>query len=193
MITLELPPPTRAIECDKLLRLCLEKNVVGDVMELGVSKGDTTSVLARTLKEIAPQRRYYACDTFGGLPYNEDLLQQGEWASTKEQFLENIGSAENVVPVVGTIEETLPRLAGRRKFCFAFLDLDLYKSTVFGTRWLIPNLSIGAIIGYHDYKFERTPGIERAIREEILSRPDFQRVDIGRVNDNLAFYKKVLE
>lgn len=181
-------PPLRAQICCELLETVLD--VDGHIIELGVYKGDTTYAMASILKEKKLSKRIIACDCFTGLPYSEGELQQGECRSSYLEFMMNTHDVQAyVVPIVGNIEYTLPSLATFR-YCFAFLDLDLYKSTVVGIEHVLPRVRPGGIIGFHDYKFHRTPGIEKAVEE--LVRPSHGMTEIKHRNvaDNLIFFRK---
>ena len=49
------------------------RSISGDVIELGVAVGTTTFPLADLMREIAPEKTLYACDTYCGLPYDEKI------------------------------------------------------------------------------------------------------------------------
>lgn len=150
-------------------------SVPGDVIEMGVFEGQTTIAMANVLKRVESSKRIYACDTYAGLPYDgiediDDMLKAGECTASFEKFWNNIvdaGVEDYVIPVPGLVEETLYSKLADKEFCFGFLDMDLYKPTSFATRYFLPRLNLGGIVGYHDYKFERCPGIEIVVDKEI--------------------------
>jgi O-methyltransferase len=168
----------------------------GDVVEMGVWRGDTTVELAKLLKRAKSGKKVYACDTFDGLPYDgraglDDMLKKGECTASFERFWENVLSAgvqDYVIPVPGLIEETLYTVLPDHKFCFAFLDMDLYEPTSYATRYLDSRIVLGGVLGYHDYKFERCPGIEIVVDKE-LNRRKFRMFDDHA--GNCAWLQKV--
>lgn len=170
--------------------------IPGDVIEMGVWRGDTTVQLALHLKRNGINKKIYACDTYDGLPYDgksglDDMLKKGECTASFETFWANVvkhGVEDYVVPVPGLVEETLYTKLVDKKWCFAFLDMDLYEPTSFATRFLEPRISLGGVLGYHDYKFERCPGIEVVVDQE-LDRGRFRM--FGDHAGNCAWLQKV--
>lgn len=155
----------RRVHClDMLNRV---KGVPGDVIELGVGFGGTSIPLALWMLENTLDKRLFACDAFHGLPHSEGELQAGEW-NCGDKFIRAIEHLPlgNVRVLRGLIEETLPKLAEAR-FCFAWLDLDLYLPTSAATEWLTDRMTPGGIIGFHDYGFERCPGIAKVVDHEL--------------------------
>jgi len=141
-----------------LLQL-LEKtlSLEGDVIELGAYQGVTTLLLAQTLKEKGSTKKVYACDTYCGHPYDDypeakhKSGRKGAFGDTSvnfvTQFLADV--SHEVVVVEGMFEQTLPQLEG--KFCFAFVDCDLYQSTEYALNFLKERMVKDGIIAFHDY------------------------------------------
>lgn len=158
--------------------LCLEKlfevvAIPGDVIELGVARGDTTFPMANLLGCYAKDKTLYACDTFSGLPYDDSIVtasmcKKGE-INCGDKFLDilNIRKDRNIKCVVGLVEDTLPKSLGSATFCFAWVDMDLYQATSFAYRFLESRMAVGGIIGFHDYGFVRCPGIRRVVDGEV--------------------------
>jgi hypothetical protein len=161
----------------RILR-CLEQLVKvirlpGDVIELGVASGDTTFPMAYMLSEMAPAKMVYACDTFSGLPYDDAIIspnmcKKGE-INHGNRFFDIMGARgyKNITCIKGLVEETLPKCLVDKKFCFAWVDMDLYQPTSFAYKFLEDRMAIGGIIGFHDYRFIRCPGIEKVVEKEI--------------------------
>lgn len=193
MSTDSLPPRSlRAVE-----QLRLVSGLPGSVIELGVYRGTTTIALARYLKENSIKKKIYACDTFSGLPYDgkegiDPMLKKGESSSPYEVFWDNVVKnkvEEYIIPVHGRIEDTLYTKLPDEVYCLAFLDLDLYESTSFATRYLMPRIVLGGVMGFHDYRFEGCPGIEIVVDKEI----DYSKFRMyGDHWGNCAWLQKVL-
>jgi O-methyltransferase len=183
-------------------KLCLEHlrsviNIPGDIIELGVGMGTTTFPLALALKGSG--KKLYACDTFVGLPYKEDLklypediqqhaLQEGECKGSLWLLQEMIRFYEVkdiVIPIEGLFENTLQKLEAQR-FCFAWLDADLYLSTLAGYRFLEDRISSGGVLGFHDYKYIRCPGVDKVV-DEVLDRNKFERIEF---RDGCIFFRR---
>lgn len=174
----------RRLHCLSMLNSV--RDVSGDVIELGVGFGGTSIPLALWMLENTPDKRLFACDTFSGLPYSEGGLIEGEW-DCGERF---IGASRclrlgNVRAMRGRVEDTLPSIAHLR-FCFAWLDLDLYLSTSAANEWLTDRISPGGIIGFHDYGFSRCPGIQKVVDEE-LKKTKYEQVMLA---DSCIFFRR---
>jgi O-methyltransferase len=184
-----MPLPIRSQVCQALLKLCL--NLRGNVAELGVSSGVTTIAMARVLQAAQSDKKVYAFDTWEGLPYSEGDLRVGECACAYGAYNADViaaGVRDYVIDVPGKIEDSLASVH-LSTICFAFFDLDLYESTRLGIDWILPRLITGALIGFHDYGFERTPGIKLAV-DELISRQEFKQLNIGDTGDNIIFFRK---
>jgi hypothetical protein len=163
----------RTIRCVEQLRLV--SSLPGDVVEMGVWEGPTTIALAQYIKWNSLDKKVYACDTFGGLPYDgkpglDDMLKKGECTASFEKFWSNVvaaGVEDFVIPVPGLVENTLYSQLAEKQWCLAFLDMDLYEPTSFAARYVQPRISLGGVLGFHDYKFIRCPGIEIVVDKEI--------------------------
>jgi hypothetical protein len=149
------------------------KHLAGDAIELGVARGDTTFPLANLMLEFTPDKKLYACDTFSGLPYDdvivsEYMCRKGEmnWGNLFYDLLA-IRKDQNIVPIAGLIENTLIPCLRDNKFCFAWVDMDLYQPTSFAYKFLEDRMVIGGIIGFHDYKFVRCPGVQQVVDTEV--------------------------
>lgn len=47
------------------------------------------------------------------------------------------------------------------------MDMDLYQPTSFAYKFLEDRMVIGGIIGFHDYKFVRCPGVQQVVDTEV--------------------------
>tara|TARA_R110001606_G_scaffold222171_1_gene370039 strand:- start:845 stop:1420 length:576 start_codon:yes stop_codon:yes gene_type:complete len=176
--------------------LTLALGAKGDIIECGVFQGQTTIALAKVLKSFDSPKKIYACDTYDGLPYDgregiDDMLKKGECSSPFKEFWTNVcnaGVQDYIIPIPGLVEETLLSKLSEKKFCFAFLDMDLYEPTSYVYKFLKNRISIGGVIGYHDYKFERCPGIETVVDKE-MDRDMYRMFDDHTAN--CAWLQKV--
>lgn len=175
--------------------LCLEqfdtiKHLDGNLIELGVAFGATTFPLAKEASKV--NKLIYACDTFEGLPYDDSIITdwrcvKGEMNYGKEFFANFLDySVDNVVPVRGLVEDTLPTLE-HDEFCFAWVDMDLYQPTSFAYKWLENRIVVGGIIGFHDYKFHRCPGIEVVVDKEI----DYTKYQVVKNDYTCIFLQRI--
>ena len=171
-------------------------NVQGDVVECGVASGANTFPLADMVKthnkKTGERKRVFACDTFSGLPY-DDCFTTGHKAGEFNYGLnfKLIQAQRKDLPIVrveGLVEDTLPRDLSQGVFCFVFLDMDLYETTKFAIDFFQSRLSVGGILGFHDYKWHKTEGIEKAINERL----DFPRFEQVFTKDYTTFFRKIV-
>jgi len=149
------------------------KHLHGDVIELGVGRGDTTFPLANLVRATAPDKKIYACDTFSGFPYDDSIVtpemcKKGELNQGNKFYnILDIRKDTNIVCIEGLVEDTLISQLGDKQFCFAWVDMDLYQPTSFAYKFLEDRMVMGGIIGFHDYRFHRCPGVEKVVDHEI--------------------------
>jgi O-methyltransferase len=70
----------------------------------------------------------------------------------------------NVIFKRGFFPDTAEGLESQ-KFCFVYLDADLYQSTKDGLDFFYPRMVPGGIIMFDDYGTSNWPGVEKAVRE----------------------------
>lgn len=184
--------PKRTKRCLNLINATYY--VPGDIVELGVAEGRTSLALGLWLKENGLNKKVYSFDTFSGLPYAggklDGDLKKGECNYPLDLFLskrQELELEDIVIPIVGLVEATLPNFLLDHLVSFAWLDMDLYAPTSLATKLLDPNLCLGAIIGYHDYGFHRTPGIKVVADQELPKRSYCQIADSSY--DSIFFTK----
>ena len=172
--------------------------VPGDYVEFGVWKGTTFSHAYKLMHGLFPQMRFVACDSFQGLPAPSGLdavdgysshFHERQFACPKDQFLENLRSEGvdigRVVTIEGWFDRTLTEATRAAlkldKVAFAWIDCDLYESTVPVLEFITPMLSVGSVVLFDDWRcFRNLPdfGQQRAAREWLQRNP---RVDLAEL------------
>ncbi|MBR3252683.1 class I SAM-dependent methyltransferase [Candidatus Saccharibacteria bacterium] len=156
-------------------RDCL--GVVGDFVELGCYKGDTSIFLAEILK--GSDKRFWIYDSFEGLPEKseKDLsplgenFKKGELLVSKREVKERFLRAGLKVPVIkkGWFADfsasDLPE-----KIAFCFLDGDFYESIRDGLKLVENKMSKGGVLIVHDYNNPELPGVKKAVDEWVGTR-----------------------
>lgn len=143
----------------KTFELCadeiINKNLKGDVAELGVFQGD----FAKFINKKFPERRLYLFDTFEG--FDEEQLSGIEKEDEKDFFrirfadttiqsvLDKMTTPENCVIKKGLFPQSLGDMDG--KYVFVSLDADLKEPIYEGLRYFYPRLVEGGYIFVHDY------------------------------------------
>jgi hypothetical protein len=169
----------------------------GDYLEFGVYTGMSFSNAwhlirgAERTRGKAHQTRFFAFDSFEGLPESKDLdrvyapYAQGAYAASRHEFERNIAEAgvdlRDVTVVPGFYEKSLvPGLKeriGLQKAAIVYIDCDLYASAVHVLDFLTDLLVDGAIVIFGDwYLFHANPelGQQRAFREWLAKNPSLR-------------------
>ncbi|HEY5996147.1 MAG TPA: TylF/MycF/NovP-related O-methyltransferase [Candidatus Deferrimicrobiaceae bacterium] len=165
--------------------------IPGDYLEFGVYQGATFRHAWRTMSWLFPEMRFIAFDSFEGLPAPKGIDADGGYSSNfhaaefrcdEGAFLANLSAdgvdLSRVKIVKGWFDRTLaPGGEGEQcvgKTAFAWIDCDLYESTVpvlsFLTRRIVP----GSVIAFDDWRsFRNHPGFgeQRACREWLAANP----------------------
>lgn len=176
-------------------------HVPGDYVEFGVYRGDTFRHACEVLSTSFPSMRFFAFDSFRGLPEPSGIdamdgytgnFRRGEFACSEEEFRDGLAASgidlDRVVTVGGWFAETLkPERArgyGLDRAAFAWIDCDLYESTVPVLDFLGPRLAVGSVLAFDDWRCYRNHpdfGEQRACREWLDSNPRI------RLNELLSF------
>lgn len=172
-------------------------NLEGDVIELGA--GYNSLLMGSLLRTYQSDKKVFSCDCFKGLPYSDNKkifpksnLYKGQWLQgSEEDFIaeiKNMGLENYVFIVPGLIENTLKSNLKDEIFCFAWCDLDLYKSTFTAYKFLEDRIVKGGILGFHDYERPNCPGVKKVI-DKILNREKYKK--IYQINTTIFFQKRI--
>lgn len=167
--------------------------VEGDYCEFGVYRGDTFGYVCRitALSAALKHMRCFAFDSFQGLPSpsNVDVLngytsnfKEGDFACSRKEFEENLRAQgvdmTRVRIIEGWFQDTLREeeatAIGIEKIASAWIDGDLYESTVPVVQFLTHRLSVGSIVLFDDWRvFRNLPnrGEQRACSEWLKANP----------------------
>lgn len=175
--------------------------VLGDYAEFGVFKGDTFSYACNHLSPLFPDMHFYAFDSFEGLPKPKGVDAEGGYSSSfqesdfkydKSHFLKNLRSKgvnlNKVTAVEGWFDESLkPEKAQEyniENISVAWIDCDLYESTVPVLQFLTNKILPGSVIIFDDWRcFRNDPnyGEQRACTEWLEMNPQI------RLNELFSF------
>jgi len=136
--------------------------IEGDYMEFGCCGAVTLSTAYHaSLYRSGPARHLWACDSFRGLPaptseFDEHpLWKGGKFSMSQNDFVAKC--TKNGVPetayttIPGFFSESLPKLSNPNDIAMAFIDCDMYSSTVDVLTFLKPRLKHGMILAFDDY------------------------------------------
>ncbi|MFN3161836.1 MAG: TylF/MycF/NovP-related O-methyltransferase [Rubinisphaera brasiliensis] len=169
----------------KTFKVCFDKLAAsgdaGDYLEFGVARGTSMISSHRLAKQHRlDSMRFFAFDSFAGLPSDEEQFTRGDMAYSQKDFshfCEKAGvELSRVTPVPGFFEATLTddmlaKLDIKPGRHIVHVDCDLYESTVLVLRFVEPVLEVGSIImfdDWHSFDYKQDPenwGEQRAFGE----------------------------
>lgn len=162
-----------------------ENQVYGDYHEYGCHKAMTFRMaLADADRKDIEWMKFYAFDSFEGLPEPSGIdrfhlnWKRGALTTSESQFMKLVKKQGKLVDRVETVKgfynqsltSVLQKsfLEKNQKVAFAFIDCDLYESTVDVLKFIDPLLQPGSVIYFDDfYHFQGDParGEQKAMRE----------------------------
>ena len=150
----------------------------GDIIEVGVWRGGSGCMIAKSAALYGSiNDQVYLCDTFTGVVKagaKDDYYVGGEHADTSLEIVDNLmkeTGTENVTLLQGIFPEDTGDKVKGRKFRFAHVDVDVYKSAKDVVEFLWEKMMPGAIVAFDDYGFSTCHGIRHYL-DEIKSAPD---------------------
>src|SRR5450432_313244 len=124
-------------------------SVSGDFLEAGVYRGGTARLLRRLLDGARGERKLHLFDTFAGMPETDperDLHQRQDFADTSLAAVSTFVGTEpwieyhpGLLPGTFTGQE-------QRRFAFAHVDVDIYRSVYDCCEFVYPRLTNGGLL-----------------------------------------------
>jgi O-methyltransferase len=148
--------------------------LAGDAAEIGVYRGGTARLLAKTLDRS--ERTAHLFDTFAGMPAVDpakDVHIRGDFGDTS---LESVSTYLADCPHVRLYAGIFPETAGpveHTTFCFVHVDVDIYQSVVDCCQFFYRRLAPGGIIVFDDYGMITCPGVKLAIDTFFADKPEY--------------------
>ena len=179
---------------DKLADYLVGAQLPGDYFEFGVFKGDTFAYAMNLMAPLFPEMKFVALDSFEGLPKPKDIdaengftssFKEAEFSCSKQQFLDNLKATgcelSRVQTVSGWFNESLAEdneeSVALGMVSAAWIDCDLYESTVPVLEFLTPRLSVGSVLLFDDWRcYRNLPdfGEQRACSEWLTRNPQIK-------------------
>jgi hypothetical protein len=151
-----------------------DENVAGDLVEFGVSVGNSLEELIGYCDDVDLKINIYGFDSFEGLPApsssDPDYWHEGQFAASYESVSQRLKTdlRPHVRLVKGWFSETLAGAGIRRairQVAFARIDCDLYQSAVDCLAFLEDRLSNGAYLCFDDWTDNPESGETKAFFE----------------------------
>jgi O-methyltransferase len=160
-----------------LLRTVIERDIKGDLAEVGVYKGNT----ARLIHHYLPERKLHLFDTFEGFTERSVTAEKENtsFATKGHKFsdtsLEGVKryvaqQNDNVHYYKGYFPDSIPPGFGASTFSFVSLDADLFEPTLEGLKFFYPRMSVNGLLVVHDYN--AWIGARKAVDEFFLDKAE---------------------
>jgi predicted O-methyltransferase YrrM len=155
-------------------RQIFEDGVPGDIVELGVYKGNSAAVFADFARHY--DRRLFLFDTFAGFD-NRDIETSSKRVSRafQDTSLEGVRALvgdENVTYVQGFFPESCERTTMPDTVAIAHIDCDLHDPMKAALERFYPSMAPGGLIILHDYSSGYWPGATKAVDEFFADKPE---------------------
>lgn len=178
---------------DKVADYLVGTQIPGDYLEFGVYMGTTFRYAYKIMSPLFSEMKFVALDSFEGLPSPQGMdardnytsgFFEGQFKCSEEEFVELLNkdgiNRDKVKIIKGWFQDTLsPEKAhgyGLEKIAAAWVDCDLYESTVPILNFISSRISTGSVILFDDWHcFRNLPdlGQQRACREWLSENPEF--------------------
>jgi len=144
----------------------IDRNVSGNVAELGVYRGE----FAKHINKVFKDRKLYLFDTFEGFHRKDRQIEIERGIASRDQdftetsielVLSKMEYPNQCVVKKGYFPDTAVGL--EETFAFVSIDTDLYNPIYEGLKYFYPRLSNGGYIFVHDYNNTQYPGSKQAV------------------------------
>ncbi|MBL7983491.1 MAG: class I SAM-dependent methyltransferase [Flavobacteriales bacterium] len=168
------------------------RHVPGNILEVGVWRGGTGSLMAKAAQLYSPGTRVFLADTFKGVVKagtNDTNYKGGEHADTTQEVVRTLlGSqgVDNTELLVGIYPDEIDRtIFGDTPIKLCHIDVDTYDSAkdIFDEVW--PRMARGGAVVFDDYGFWGCEGVTRLC--DSIDLPDARFVH--NLNGHALFFK----
>lgn len=147
-------------------------NLEGDVAEVGVYKGGTAKLMAKTV----PCKNVYLFDTFSGMPAMSteiDIHKVKDFSDVSPRSVKSLlKDCPNVTFCEGVFPDTAS-LIKDKKFSLVHIDVDFYKSIKYCLGFFYGRMVRGGVIVIDDYESPACPGVKKAVCEFLADKKEY--------------------
>ena len=167
--------------------------VGGDVLEVGVWRGGTGTLMAHRCQQLDLDAQVFLADTFEGVVKAGDddpWYEGGEHADTSPEIVQKLAATMGVDVrlLVGIFPDDTAHEVDDRTFRLIHIDVDVYKSARDVLEWSWLRLNTGGVVVWDDYGSFECEGVAQLGRELFaLDLPHIRLVH--NVNGHLLMFK----
>lgn len=173
-----MPQSMSDVHCiENCARSC--RNLEGDIAEAGVYFGASARLIMRFFE--GTNKTIHLFDTFNVMP---DADPRNDWPEKWEPKNDlSVGRVKMLLAdycgqglvrfYKGLFKDTL-HAASNKKFCFVHIDCDLYEGAKDACEFFYPRMVKGGVMLFHDYDVPAFPGIQKAVEEFFMLKPDLR-------------------
>ena len=173
-------------------------NVKGDIIELGIHKGNTSLLIKKILSIFKIKKKLYLLDHFKGLVhYNKEDTKRsevfrGQYIGDKKQIQEffNFFKFKNVEIIDKDATTLKPGFFNNKKFSLAYFDMDLYAPTLCALESIDRNISVGGMIVF-DEGHNKLWSERFAIRDFLKKNKKYKKIFIDKKRQPDVILKKI--
>ncbi len=164
----------------------------GALIEVGVWKGGSGSLIAHKAILSGIKNKVYLCDTFTGVVKageNDPSYRGGEHADTSVDEVKEVIkrlNLKNTEILIGVFPEDTGILIKDDSFRFCHIDVDVYQSAKDIVEWLWSKLVVGGVIVFDDYGFRGCAGVTSFVNEQ---RTKKDRIVVHNLNGHAVMVK----
>lgn len=158
---------------------CMNNKIKGDYAEFGCYQGATTTEAYLSAQRYAPDTRFHIFDSFEGLPETSGgAFHTGQFACTRDRFEANLRrfgvDLSRFTITEGFFDASLPPIKEKFPIAVAWVDCDLYDSTVPVLDFLTDRLVENSVLIFDDWYCVDGKGGEQRACTEWLERTDIR-------------------
>lgn len=161
-----------------LLRFFLADLPQGHIVEFGSYRGGSALFMAKLCKELMPETKVYAFDTFAGMPETDasrDAHRKGDFADSNIEEILDLRARHrlenNLELVKGLFEETAPEAMEKiGAIRLNHIDCDIYSAVKYSYDCSIPYMVEGGYWVYDDALYSSCIGAMEAVEEQQIQR-----------------------
>ena len=179
------------------------KNIKGDIIELGVNRGNTSLLIKKILDVFKIKKNLYLLDHFKGLIHYHSkdtkvskLFEgtpgiKGQFTGSKNQIQSFIDFFKfNNIQIIDQDATQLFKGYFKKKFCLAYFDMDIYLPTLKALNAIDNNIVKGGYIVF-DQGNKKEWGEKKAINDFLKINKKYKYISINKKRQPDVILKKI--